>query len=59
MSPTRTEHACHQASARELIPNWLDSAIITEQVVDMLDPVKFPEMALARLHAAKLREMGK
>lgn len=45
-------------AAKELLGvEWLQSAIITEQVVDMSDPVRFPNMAKAREHAARLREL--
>jgi hypothetical protein len=59
VSQTRRMERLLKGSIAQLRPNWLDSAIITEQVVDLMDPVQFPEMALARLRAAELREQGK
>ena len=56
MSPTRTTAACIAASEAEHRP--FRSAVITARVVDFND-VDFPEMALAREHARRLKEQGK
>lgn len=57
MSRTAQRARMEAYAARELGQYWR-LPLVTEQVVDLTDPVQFPEIHLARLHAAKLRGFG-